>query len=139
MCVIYSQTKNDKKLEYSKEKRVPFLEEQVRKVEEAGKVLTMDIERLLLREDNRFDFVNEIAAEATEYVINDRDAYGGSKKAILHVISNRVNEAGYDRPDAYATVDEYKPGPSFIKEEFSWSTRKGKEKKVVCYWTLTRA
>ncbi|KAF4399048.1 hypothetical protein G4B88_023642 [Cannabis sativa] len=111
-------TKKDEKLQYNLE-RVPFLEEQVRKIQEGGKLLTMDIERLLLSEDNRFDFVNEIAAEATEYVVNDSDSYGGHRKAILHVISNRVNDAGFYRPEAYAESDPYKPGPSYLKEEFT--------------------
>lgn len=61
--------------------RVPFVEEQVRKIQEVGKVMTMDIERLLLSEDNRFEFVNSVAAEATEYVEKNRDEYGGTKKA----------------------------------------------------------
>ncbi|KAF9599909.1 hypothetical protein IFM89_001855 [Coptis chinensis] len=34
-----------------------------------------------------------IEAEAKEYMDNNRDEYG-SKKAILHVLSNRVNDAG---------------------------------------------
>ena len=99
--------------------RIPFLEEQVRKVKEQGKLITMDIERLLLSEDNRFDFVNEVAAEAKEYVENNRDEYGGSKKAILHVLSNRVNDAGFYRPDAYAEEDPFKPGPHYLKQEFT--------------------
>lgn len=99
--------------------RIPFLEEQVRKVKEQGKLITMDIERLLLSEDNRFDFVNEVAAEAKEYVESNRDEYGGSKKAILHVLSNRVNDAGFYRPDAYAEDDPFKPGPHYLKEEFT--------------------
>lgn len=99
--------------------RIPFLEEQVRKVKEQGKLVTMDIERLLLSEDNRFDFVNEVAAEAKEYVESNRDEYGGSKKAILHVLSNRVNDAGFYRPDAYAEEDPFKPGPHYLKEEFN--------------------
>ncbi|BBG98400.1 thylakoid-associated phosphatase 38 [Prunus dulcis] len=81
-------TKKDDMLRYKME-RVPFLEEQVRKVKDGGQLLGMDIERLLLSEDNRFDFVNDIAAEASEYVENNRDEYGGKKKAILQVISNR--------------------------------------------------
>ena len=95
------------------------MEEQVRKIQEGGKLLTADLEMLLLREDNRFDFVNEIAAEATEYVVKNRDEYGGHKKAILHVISNRVNEAGFHRREAYAETDEFKPGPSYLREEFT--------------------
>ncbi|KAH1075337.1 hypothetical protein J1N35_027665 [Gossypium stocksii] len=110
--------KKDEMLQYKLE-RMPFLEEQVRKIREGGKLLTMDIERLLLSEDNRFDFVNDVAAEAKEYVENNRDEYGGSKKAILHVLSNRVNDSGFYRPDAYAESDPFKPGPTYLKEEFT--------------------
>ncbi|XP_021909626.1 protein PLASTID TRANSCRIPTIONALLY ACTIVE 7 isoform X1 [Carica papaya] len=111
-------TKKDDMLRYKME-RIPFLEEQVRKIREGGKLLTMDIERLLLSEDNRFDFVNEVAAEAKEYVERNRDDYGGSKKAILHVLSNRVNDAGFYRPDGYVESDPFKPGPGYLKEEFT--------------------
>ncbi|KAG9447844.1 hypothetical protein H6P81_013972 [Aristolochia fimbriata] len=65
-------TKKDDKLEYKME-RIPFLEEQMRKIRDTGKLMTMDVEKLLLREDNRFDFVNEVAAEAKSYVENNRD------------------------------------------------------------------
>ncbi|GAY57198.1 hypothetical protein CUMW_177580 [Citrus unshiu] len=65
-------SKKDDMLRYSVE-RIPFLEEQERKIKEGGKLLTMDIERLLLSEDNRYDFVNEIAAEATAYVKRNRN------------------------------------------------------------------
>lgn len=112
------QTKRDD-MSHFKMDRTPFLEEQIRKVKEQGKLITMDIERLLLSEDNRFDFVNEVAAEAKEYVESNRDEYGGSKKAILHVLSNRVNDAGFYRPDAYAEEDPFKPGPHYLKEEFT--------------------
>ncbi|PIA34816.1 hypothetical protein AQUCO_03700237v1 [Aquilegia coerulea] len=108
-------TKNDDKLRYKMD-RIPFLEEKVIKIREAGKLLTMDIERLLLSEENRFDFVNEIAAEAKEYVEKNRDEYG-SKKAILHVLSNRINEAGFHRSEAYMDPDIYKPGPGYLREE----------------------
>ncbi|KAI4319958.1 hypothetical protein MLD38_033490 [Melastoma candidum] len=111
-------SKKDKLLEYKLE-RVPFLEEKVRKIKETGKLLTMDIERLLLSEENRFDFINEIAAEAIEYVENNRDEYGGTKKAILHALSNRINDMGFERPEAYAEPDPYKPGPGYLKQEFT--------------------
>ncbi|XP_042034767.1 protein PLASTID TRANSCRIPTIONALLY ACTIVE 7-like [Salvia splendens] len=96
--------------------RVPFLEEQVRRIRETGELLTMDIERLLLSEDNRFDFVNDVAAEAKQYVENNRDEYG-AKKAILHVISNRMNDSGVHRPEAYREDDLFKPGPGFLRQE----------------------
>ncbi|KAL8049425.1 hypothetical protein ABFX02_06G019900 [Erythranthe guttata] len=108
-------TKKDDILDYHME-RVPFLEEQVRKIRDTGKQLTMDIERLLLSEDNRFAFVNEIAAEAKQYVENNRDEYG-SKKAILHVLSNRMNDAGYYRTDGYIEEDPFKPGPGYLRNE----------------------
>ncbi|CAH8342552.1 unnamed protein product [Eruca vesicaria subsp. sativa] len=111
-------TKKDDMLRY-KLQRVPFVEEQVRKIQEVGKVMTMDIERLLLSEDNRFEFVNSVAAEATEYVEKNRDEYGGTKKAIFHVLSNRVNDLGFDRPEAYAESDPYKPGPGYLKEYYT--------------------
>ncbi|XP_058100520.1 protein PLASTID TRANSCRIPTIONALLY ACTIVE 7 [Magnolia sinica] len=107
--------KKDDKLQYKME-RIPFLEEQVRKIKETGKLLSMDIERLLLSEDNRFDFVNEVAAEAKSYVENNPDEYGG-KKAILHVLSNRMNDAGVHREEAYLESDPFKPGPTYLKEE----------------------
>ncbi|XP_051142548.1 protein PLASTID TRANSCRIPTIONALLY ACTIVE 7 isoform X2 [Andrographis paniculata] len=109
-------SKRDAMLDYKTE-RVPFLEEQVRKIKETGNILTMDIETLLLSEDNRYEFVNEIAAEAKRYVENNRDEYGGAKKAILHVISNRINDAGIYRPDAYIEDDPFKPGPGYLRQE----------------------
>ncbi|XP_029119601.1 protein PLASTID TRANSCRIPTIONALLY ACTIVE 7 isoform X4 [Elaeis guineensis] len=111
-----AQTKKDDKLQYKME-RIPFIEEQVRKVRENGKIVSMDIERLMLSEENRFAFVNDVAAEATSYVENNRDEYG-SKKAILHVLSNRMNDAGFYRPEAYMETDPFKPGPLYIREEF---------------------
>ncbi|XP_010035285.2 protein PLASTID TRANSCRIPTIONALLY ACTIVE 7 [Eucalyptus grandis] len=111
-------TKKDDLLQYKME-RIPFLEEQERKIKETGKLLTMDIERLLLSEDNRFDFINDVAAEAKEYVENNRDEYGGTKKAILHVLSNRVNDSGFYRPEAYSESDPFRPGPGYLKEEFT--------------------
>lgn len=111
---ISYQTKKDV-LDYKME-RVPFFEEQVRKIKETGGILAGDIERLLLSEDNKFDFVNEVAAEAKQYVENNRDEYG-AKKAILHVISNRMNEAGFYRPEAYMEDDPFKPGPGYLRQE----------------------
>lgn len=109
------QTKKDDKLHYKME-RIPFLEEQVRKIRETGKIISIDIAHLLQSQENRFDFVNEVAAEATEYVLNNRDEYG-SKKAILHVLSSRMNEAGFERPEAYMEADPFKPGPGYLKNE----------------------
>ncbi|KAL5145683.1 Protein PLASTID TRANSCRIPTIONALLY ACTIVE 7 [Glycine soja] len=118
---VWRRRKLIKKDEYMhpKMERIPFMEEQVRIVREQGKLLTMDIERLMLSEDNRFDFVNEIAAEANSYVENNRDEYGGEKKAILHVLSNRMNDTGIYRPEAYYEPDPFKPGPHYLREEFT--------------------
>ncbi|KAL8160561.1 hypothetical protein V2J09_002098 [Rumex salicifolius] len=99
-----------------KVQRVPFLEEQVRKVNEGGGLMSLDIERLLLSEDNRFEFVNGVAAEAKAYVESNRDEYG-HKKAILHVLSNRMNDAGFYRPEAYMETEPFKPGPAYLKVE----------------------
>ncbi|KAL8134663.1 protein PLASTID TRANSCRIPTIONALLY ACTIVE 7 [Apium graveolens] len=109
-------TKKDENMRYSME-RTPFLEEQVRKIREGGEILAMDIERLLLSEENRFAFVNGVAAEAKEYVEKNRDDYGGEKKAIFHVLSNRMNDAGIYRPEAYVVEDPFKPGPGYLREE----------------------
>ncbi|KAM3681905.1 hypothetical protein ACB098_12G033900 [Castanea mollissima] len=111
-------TKKDDVMRYQME-RVPFLEEQERMIKESGKVMTMDIERLLLSEENRFAFVNEVAAEANSYVENNPDEYGGKKKAALHVLSNRVNDLGAYRKDAYEESDPYKPGPNYMKEFYT--------------------
>ncbi|KAL1820065.1 hypothetical protein ACET3Z_014934 [Daucus carota] len=109
-------TKKDENMQYSME-RTPFLEEQVRKIREGGEIMAMDIERLLLSEENRFAFVNGVAAEAKEYVEKNRDDYGGEKKAIFHVLSNRMNDAGIYRPEAYVVEDPFKPGPGYLREE----------------------
>ncbi|KAF9613993.1 hypothetical protein IFM89_014793 [Coptis chinensis] len=68
------------------------------------------------REAIVIDFVNEVVVEAKEYMDNNRDEYG-SKKAIQHVLSNHVNDAGFSRPEAYMDPDPYKPGPSYLREE----------------------
>jgi len=112
------QIKKDVSLPYKME-RIPFLEEQVRKIKDEGKLLQLDIERLLLSEDNKYDFVNEIAAEANAYVESNMDEYGGEKKAILHVLSNRMNDAGFNRAEAYAESDPFKPGPHYLKEFYT--------------------
>lgn len=98
----------------AKLERIPFLEEQMRKVHEGGGVLAGDIDRLMKSQDNRFEFVNEIAAEATAYVENNRDEYG-DKKAILHVLSNRMNDAGFVRSEGYLETDPFLPGPTYLK------------------------
>ncbi|KAK9121881.1 hypothetical protein Syun_019498 [Stephania yunnanensis] len=107
-------TKKDERLQHSM-KRVPFLEEQVRKIRETENLVSGDIARLLLSEENRFNFVNEVAAEAKAYVENNRDEYG-SKKAILHVLSNRMNDVGFERPEAYMETDPFNPGQNYLRE-----------------------
>ncbi|KAL4205074.1 hypothetical protein AMTRI_Chr01g135340 [Amborella trichopoda] len=108
-------TKKDRTPEYRME-RIPFLEEQIRSIRQSGRLMALDIEKLMLREENRFDFVNEVAEEAKAYVENDLDEYG-HKKAILHVLSNRMNDAGFYRPEAYMEEDPFKPGPTYLKED----------------------
>ncbi|KAL7611648.1 protein PLASTID TRANSCRIPTIONALLY ACTIVE 7 isoform X1 [Lactuca sativa] len=100
-------TKKDEMIRYAQE-RTPFVEEQVRDIWETGKLVGYDIERLKLWEDNVFVFVRNLAAEANELVENNKDEYGGKKKAILHAISNRMNEMGFYRPEAYMRTDPFK-------------------------------
>ncbi|CAA6672974.1 unnamed protein product [Spirodela intermedia] len=107
--------RTDEKMKYKMD-RIPFLEEQIRRIRENGNILSMDIEKMMLSEENRFDFVNQVAAEATAYVQADPDEYGG-KKAILHVLSNRMNDAGFPRSEAYVERDPFKPGPTYLREE----------------------
>nr|AEZ52382.1 plastid transcriptionally active 7 [Wolffia australiana] len=106
-------TKKDEKVRYKMD-RIPFLEEQVRKIRESGKIMSMDIAKLMLSEENRFDFVNEVAAEATAHVQANPDEYGG-KKAILHVLSNRMNDAGFPRSEGYIEENPFKPGPAYLR------------------------
>lgn len=107
----FLKTKKDEYLGCKLE-RVPFLEEQVRRLNEGGGILAGDIERLMNSENNQFEFVNEVAAEAKAYVENNRDEYG-RKKAILHVLSNRMNDAGFARPEAYMVTDPFLLDPNF--------------------------
>ncbi|XP_076930297.1 protein PLASTID TRANSCRIPTIONALLY ACTIVE 7-like [Bidens hawaiensis] len=100
-------TKKDEMIQYAQE-RTPFVEEQVRDIWETGKLVGYDIERLKLWEDNIFAFVNNLAAEANELVEQNKDEYGGKKKAILHAISNRMNDLGFYRPEAYMRTDPFK-------------------------------
>ncbi|KAJ9539586.1 hypothetical protein OSB04_026092 [Centaurea solstitialis] len=100
-------TKKDELMTYRHE-RAPFLEEQIRDIWESGKLVMHDIERLKLWEENTFDFAIQLAAEANELVNKDKDAYGGKKKALLHAISNRMNDMGFYRPEAYIRRDPLK-------------------------------
>ncbi|XP_039120303.1 protein PLASTID TRANSCRIPTIONALLY ACTIVE 7 [Dioscorea cayenensis subsp. rotundata] len=111
-------TKKDDKVDYKLE-RIPFLEEQVRRIRESGEIISLDIEKLMLSEENRFAFVNEVAEEAKSYVERNRDEYG-EKKAILHVLSNRMNEAGFERTEAYMEPEPFRPGPGYIKHLEAW-------------------
>ncbi|CAO2178578.1 unnamed protein product [Urochloa humidicola] len=101
-------TKNDDTLRYKLD-RIPFLEEKVRKV-------CLDINQLMLSQENRFAFTMEVAEEANAYLEKNRHEYG-LKKPILHVLSDRMNEAGFSRPEGYLYPYPIKPGPYFIKEE----------------------
>uniref|UniRef100_A0A0D9V4P8 Protein PLASTID TRANSCRIPTIONALLY ACTIVE 7 n=1 Tax=Leersia perrieri TaxID=77586 RepID=A0A0D9V4P8_9ORYZ len=108
-------TKEDDMLRYKLE-RIPFLEEKVRKVRENGKIICLDINQLMLSQENRFAFTMEVAEEANAYLEKNRHEYG-LKKPILHVLSDRINEAGFSRPEGYLYPYPIKPGPYFIKEE----------------------
>ncbi|RLN24430.1 hypothetical protein C2845_PM07G20330 [Panicum miliaceum] len=108
-------TKEDDMLRYKLD-RIPFLEEKVRKVRENGKIICLDINQLMLSQENRFAFTMEVAEEANAYLEKNRHEYG-LKKPILHVISDRMNEAGFSRPEGYLYPYPIKPGPYFIKEE----------------------
>ncbi|EMS51618.1 hypothetical protein TRIUR3_28652 [Triticum urartu] len=109
------QTKEDDMLRYKLD-RIPFLEEKVRKVRENGKLVCLDINQLMLSQENRFAFTMEVAEEANAYLEKHRHEYG-LKKPILHVLSDRMNEAGFSRPEGYLYPYPIKPGPYFIKEE----------------------
>lgn len=113
-CVLFFQKTRDPTLKYRME-RTPFLEEQVRKLREDGKDVNLDLERLLLSEENKFDFVNEIIAEGNRFIENNPDEYIG-KKAVLHALSNRLNDAGIYRPEAYYEPDPYRP-PGYIRDD----------------------
>jgi hypothetical protein len=113
--VSYLQTKEDDMLRYKLD-RIPFLEEKVRKVRENGKIICLDINQLMLSQENRFAFTMEVAEEANVYLEKNRHEYG-LKKPILHVLSDRMNEAGFSRPEGYLYPYPIKPGPYFIKEE----------------------
>ncbi|KAL6839836.1 hypothetical protein ACP4OV_029646 [Aristida adscensionis] len=108
-------TKEDDMLRYKLD-RIPFLEEKVRKVRENGKIICLDINQLMLSQENRFAFTMEVAEEANAYLEKNRHEYG-LKKPILHVLSDRMNEAGFSRPGGYLYPYPIKPGPYFIKEE----------------------
>ncbi|WVZ69127.1 hypothetical protein U9M48_017965 [Paspalum notatum var. saurae] len=108
-------TKEDDMLRYKLD-RIPFLEEKVRKVRENGKIVCLDINQLMLSQENRFAFTMEVAEEANAYLEKNRHEYG-LKKPILHVLSDRMNEAGFSRPEGYLYPYPIKPGPYFIKEE----------------------
>ncbi|KAL6614656.1 hypothetical protein ACP70R_036926 [Stipagrostis hirtigluma subsp. patula] len=108
-------TKEDDMLRYKLD-RIPFLEEKVRKVRENGKIICLDINQLMLSQENRFAFTMEVAEEANAYLEKNRHEYG-LKKPILHVLSDRMNEAGFSRPEGYLYPYPIKPGPYFIKEE----------------------
>uniref|UniRef100_A0A0D9YDT4 Uncharacterized protein n=1 Tax=Oryza glumipatula TaxID=40148 RepID=A0A0D9YDT4_9ORYZ len=99
-------TKEDDMLRYKLE-RVPFLEEKVRKVRENGKIICLDINQLMLSQENRFAFTIEVAEEANSYLEKNRHEYG-LKKPILHVLSDRMNEAG---------TRKHKMGPLFRTEQ----------------------
>lgn len=95
--------KKDRKLE--RRERTPFLEEQVIRMRGGDKQMSVDLDRLMNQADNKYEFVLDIAAEATEYQINDPDAFV-SVQPMAKVISDRMNEAGFERIDGY-DYDKY--------------------------------
>ncbi|CAD6237177.1 unnamed protein product [Miscanthus lutarioriparius] len=115
ILISLGMTKEDDMLRYKLD-RIPFLEEKVRKVRENGKIICLDINQLMLSQENRFAFTMEVAEEANAYLEKNRHEYG-LKKPILHVLSDRMNEAGFSRPEGYLYPYPIKPGPYFIKEE----------------------
>lgn len=42
--------------------------------------------------------------------------YGSSKKAVFHVLRNRVNDLGFDLPEAYGEIDPFKPDSVYLKK-----------------------
>lgn len=94
--------------------RTPFLEEQVNKIKDGGQLVGLDVATLLMSEENRFDFVNEVAAEAIKYVENNPDEYL-EKKAVLHALTARLNDVGISRPEAYYEPDPYQPDPESVR------------------------
>lgn len=80
----------------------------------------MDIEWLFLSEDNCFEFVNSVVVEVIEYVEKNRDEYGGIKKVIFYVLSNCVNDFGFDWLEVYVELDFYKFGFGYLKEYYIW-------------------
>lgn len=71
----------------------------------ADKQMSIDIDRLMNQADNKFEFVLDIAAEAAEYQANDPDAFV-SMQPMAKVISDRMNDAGFERIDGYE-YDKY--------------------------------
>ncbi|KAI6681068.1 hypothetical protein NL676_034949, partial [Syzygium grande] len=47
------------------------------------------------------------------------DDYGGTEKAILHMLSNRVDDSGFYRTKAYSESDLFRSGPGYLEEEFT--------------------
>lgn len=110
---VIFQAKKDPTLKYRME-RTPFLEEQVNKIKDGGKLVGLDVATLLMSEENRFDFVNEVAAEAIQYVENNPDEYL-EKKAVLHALTTHLNDIGISRPEGYYEPDPYQPDPESVR------------------------
>lgn len=94
-----------KNREWVRRERTPFLEEQIIRMRGADKQMSVDIDRLMNQADNKFEFVLDIAAEAAELQVNDPDAFV-SMQPMAKVISDRMNEAGFERIDGYE-YDKY--------------------------------
>nr|ABK22732.1 unknown [Picea sitchensis] len=95
--------KKDRKWE--RRERTPFLEEQVIRMRGGDQQMSVDLDRLMNQADNKYEFVLDIAAEATEYLVDDPDAFV-SMQPMAKVISDRMNEAGFERIDGY-DYDKY--------------------------------
>ncbi|KAK8970787.1 hypothetical protein KSP40_PGU017437 [Platanthera guangdongensis] len=105
-------SKKDEKLDNTMD-RVPFVEEQVRKISATGKICRWTLKGCSFQRRIASP-VNEVAAEAKAYVEMRRDEYG-FKKPVLHVLRNRMNDAGFPRSEAYLEDDPFKPGPNYLR------------------------
>lgn len=98
--VLFVQGRRDPMID-ERERIWPYLETQERMIVDLNKQVLVDTENLLSRANNKFGLVLEIAEEANEYQRYNKDE-ALSKKPILKVMSDRINEAaGENVRDAY--------------------------------------
>ncbi|KAH9330802.1 hypothetical protein KI387_002910, partial [Taxus chinensis] len=88
---------------WQRPQRIPFAEEQERMIRDTHLAEIADINKLLNGADNKYQLALELAAEATEFQIKNKHISG--MHPVSKVISDRMNEAGFKRPDGY-NVDE---------------------------------